>query len=113
MTRYGKVIALRDEKVTEYLELHRAVWPPVDEMKQKCHIHNFTIFIQKLPDGKHYLFMYFEYVGSNYAADMAKMAADPITQAWWKLTEPCQERLPGTPEGEWWLDMEEVCHYDG
>ena len=27
----------------------------------------------------------------DFAADMARMAADPETQRWWKLTEPCQE----------------------
>jgi uroporphyrinogen decarboxylase len=29
------------------------------------------------------LFAYFEYHGTDYAADMAKMAADPKTQEWW------------------------------
>jgi L-rhamnose mutarotase len=113
MKRYGKVIALRPEKLTEYLELHKAVWPEVDAMKTVCNMQNFTIFIKQLPDQRHYLFMYFEYVGSDYAADMQTMAADPITQQWWALTEPCQERLPGTPDGELWADMEEVCHFDG
>jgi L-rhamnose mutarotase len=113
MRRFGKVIGLRTERMAEYLEMHRAVWPEVDAMKTVCHMQNFTIFHQALPDGKHYLFMYFEYTGDDYAADMQRMAADPITQQWWALTEPCQERLPGTPAGEWWQDMAEVCHFNG
>ena len=40
------------------------------------------------------LFAYFEYVGDDFAADMAKMAADPMTQDWWKFTDPLQEPLP-------------------
>jgi L-rhamnose mutarotase len=63
-----------------------------------------------MPDGKHYLFMYFEYVGDDYEADMKKMAADPTTQRWWKLTDPCQEPLADRVPGEWWSDMEELCH---
>ena len=65
-----------------------------------------------LPDGKHYLFSYFEYVGSDFAADMAAMAADPRTQEWWKITDPCQEPLPDRAEGEWWAAAEEVFHVD-
>ena len=112
MQRFGKVIGLRTERVDEYLEMHREVWPEVYAQQIRCHLQNFTIFHQQLPDGKHYLFMYLEYVGSDYTADMKKMAQDPTTQKWWRLTEPCQERLPGTPEGEWWQEMTEVCHHD-
>ena len=43
---------------------------------------------------------------------MEKMAADPTTQAWWKLTEPCQEPLQNRAEGEWWASMEEFFHLD-
>ena len=34
----------------------------------------------------------------------------PATRRWWALTDPCQERLPGTPEGEQWLPLPEVWH---
>lgn len=58
------------------------------------------------------LFSYFEYVGDDYDADMAKMAADPATQKWWSVQEPLQTRLPGTPEEEQWLPIAEVFHHD-
>jgi len=32
--------------------------------------------------GKYCLSSYFEYVGNDFEADMAKMAADPTTQEW-------------------------------
>ena len=50
--------------------------------------------------------------GEDFAADMAKMAADPTTQEWWELTNPCQEPPPTRKEGEWWAEMEEVFHLD-
>ena len=40
------------------------------------------------------LFAYFEYVGDDFAADMARMAADPIIQAMVALTDAMQEPYP-------------------
>ena len=112
MKRYGWVIGLREEKIDEYKKLHAAVWPEVLGMIKQCNINNYSIYLRKLPDGKSYLFSYLEYTGSDFAADMAKMAADPMTQKWWEVCEPCQEPLSDKAEGEWWADMEEVFHYD-
>jgi L-rhamnose mutarotase len=112
MKRYGSIIGVRVEKIDEYKKLHAAVWPDVLKMIRKCHIRNYSIYLRKLPDGKHYLFSYFEYVGKDFAGDMAKMAADPTTQKWWAVCKPCQDPLPDRKEGEWWSDMEEVFHYD-
>ncbi len=112
MQRYGSVIGLRAGKLEEYKRLHAAVWPDVLAMIRKCNIRNYSIYLRKLPDGKHYLFSYMEYVGDDFAADMAAMAADPKTQEWWAVCKPCQEPLPDRPEGEWWAPMEEVFHCD-
>ena len=111
MKRYGSVVVLRPEKVSEYLRLHAAVWPEVLRMIKACNIRNYSIYETEL-DGKMYLFSYFEYVGNDFAADMAKMAADPKTQEWWRECVPCQIRLPGTPEGEHWKVIPEVYHLD-
>jgi L-rhamnose mutarotase len=110
--RYGKVIGVKAEKLEEYKRLHANVWPAVYGMIRECNMRNFSIFLRKLPDGNHYLFMYFEYVGDDYDADMRKMAADATTQQWWKLTDPCQEPLANHAPGEWWSEMELVCHND-
>lgn len=107
MQRYGSVIKVKPEKLDEYKQLHAAVWPAVLDMIAACHIRNYSIYLK---DG--YLFSYFEYTGDDFAADMAKMAADPITQDWWKVTDPCQEPLPTRKAGEWWASMEEVFHVD-
>lgn len=112
MQRYGSVIGVKEEKIPYYKELHAAVWPDVLAMIKACNIDNYSIYLRKLPDGKYYLFSYFEYVGEDFAADAAKMAADPATQKWWDECMPCQEPLPDRAEGEWWADMEEVFHQD-
>jgi len=110
MKRYGMVIGLREDKIDEYRRLHQAVWPEVLEKIRECRIRNYSIFLRRLPDGRHYLFSYFEYTGDDFDADMARMAADPVTQEWWKLCGPCQIPLEDREEGEWWASMEEVFH---
>jgi L-rhamnose mutarotase len=103
--RYGMVIKVRPEKLEEYKRLHAKVWPAVLRTISECKIRNYSIYHK---DG--YLFSYFEYHGGDFGADMAKMAADPVTQEWWAVCEPCQEPLPTRAPGEWWANMEEVFH---
>lgn len=107
MKRYGSVIKIKPKKLEEYKKIHINIWPEVAKMITECNITNYSIYHK---DG--YLFSYFEYIGEDYKADMAKMAADPITQKWWDICKPMQEPLETKKEGEWWADMEEVFHQD-
>ena len=109
--RYGWVIELRPEKKDYYIKLHANTWPGVLQQTRKSNIRNYSIFLAEL-EGKLYLFSYFEYVGDDFEADMKAMAKDPVTQRWWKETDPCQKRLPGTPKGQQWLQIREVFHTD-
>ena len=108
MKRYGVMIGLRPEHYDEYKRLHAAVWQEVLVMIEKCNIRNYTIY--------HHgglLFGSYEYYGTDHAEDMAKMAADTATQQWWALMVPMQRQIEHTPEGEWWMPMEEIFHFDG
>jgi L-rhamnose mutarotase len=111
MQRYGSVIGVNEDKIDEYKRLHAAVWPDVLAMIEACNIRNYSIYMRRLPDGNFYLFSYFEYVGGDFEADMARMAADPTTQRWWEHCKPCQAPLLDRAEGEWWADMDEVFHW--
>lgn len=112
MKHYGGVVQVKEGKLDEYVRLHANVWPEVLRMIKACHIQNYSIYLRKLPDGKHYLFSYFEYAGQDFDADMAKMAADETTQKWWAVCKPCHEPFADRAEGEWWAGMEEVFHLD-
>lgn len=112
MKRFGSVITLRPEKMEEYKRLHVAVWPDVLKILKACHVQNYSIYLRKLPDGQFYLFSYFEYAGNNFAADMARLAADPATQQWWAVCKPCHEPFADRQPDEWWASMEEVFHCD-
>jgi L-rhamnose mutarotase len=107
MKRYGSVIKVKPEAIEEYRRYHAAVWPAVLERIRKCNIRNYSIFLKD-----DFLFGYFEYHGSDYKADMAKMAADPKTQEWWAVMMPMQRPLETRNPGEWWAEMEEVFHVD-
>lgn len=107
MKRVGSLIGVNLEKLEEYKTLHAAVWPKVLEKIKLCNIRNYSIYYR---NGM--LYSYYEYVGEDYEADMAQMAADPVTQEWWKLCGPCQVPLPDRKMGEWWAEMEEVFHCD-
>lgn len=112
MQRFGSVIGIREDHIPEYRRLHAAAWPAVLEMIRRCNIRNYSIYLRRMPDGRFYLFSYFEYTGADFQADMARMAADPTTQEWWKLCKPCQQPLDDRAPGEWWASAEEVFHCD-
>ncbi|MCL2165154.1 MAG: L-rhamnose mutarotase [Oscillospiraceae bacterium] len=105
MKRYAQVIGVRPEKLDYYKELHANAWSDVLKMIEECNIRNYSIFVYN-----NLLFAYFEYIGNDYDADMAKMAADPTTQKWWDECGPCQAPVEGRPKGAWWMDIEEVFH---
>jgi len=105
MKRYGQVIRVKPEKLDYYKELHANPWPCVLEMIHACHIQNYSIFLLE----ENTLFAYYEYTGDDYAADMARMAADPCIKAWWAETDACQESLSADP-AEWWLTLPEIFH---
>ena len=109
MERIGQIIHLKPETIAEYKRLHADVWPSVLKTIAACNIRNYSIFLK---EPENLLFAYFEYHGTDYAADMEKMAADPETQRWWKLCGPMQEPLETRQEGEWWAMMEPVFYTD-
>ena len=106
--RYAMVTGLKPEKEQYYRELHAKPWPSVMAKIEESNIREFSIHRVEI-GGRPYLFAYFEYVGDDFDADMAKMAADPETQRWWKETDPCQRPLPeAAKKGEIWTMAEEV-----
>lgn len=111
MERYGSVIGVKKERLDEYLMLHENVWPEVEDKMFECNIRNFTIFKRQLPDGNPYLFCYLEYVGTDYAADMQRIAEHERTQEWWSLCKPCMQPFEDRAVDEWWASMEEVVHH--
>jgi L-rhamnose mutarotase len=98
--RYGSSIGVKKEFEERYIILHKHTFSGVLERIHKSNIRNYSIFLH---DG--ILFSHFEYIGSDFKADMEAIA-DETTKEWWKLTDPMQEPLQNRKEGEWWSSMD-------
>ena len=109
MKRYGWVIGVKEEKLDEYKKLHAAVWPEVLSMIKDSNLQNYSIYLRQLPDGKYYLFSYFEYTGDDFEADMAKLDKHPRNIEWLKICDPMQNPLEGY---DGWAEMEQVYFND-
>ncbi|MDA8291952.1 MAG: L-rhamnose mutarotase [Actinomycetota bacterium] len=105
--RVASVIGLADEHAEKYVLEHRAVWPEVLDALRRANVTNYSIY-------RHgdLLFSYLEYRGSDYEADMARLAEDEPTQRWWSVMMPMQRTLRSDPDAPWWTDLEELFHLD-
>ncbi len=101
--RVGMVVGLKPEMINESKRLHADSHPGVRDLLEKYHMHNFNIFLQKMPDGKWYEFGYYEYTGDDFEGDVAKMNAEPRIIEWLKQCDPMQNPLPGNDS---WAEME-------
>jgi L-rhamnose mutarotase len=109
MERMAMVIGIKPGDIPEYKRLHAETWPEILAMISACHIRNYSIYLR---EPENLLFGYWEYHGTDFAADAAKMAADPKTQDWWDICMPMQAPLDTRAEGDWWAMMQEVFHHD-
>jgi L-rhamnose mutarotase len=105
--RFGNVVRIAPEQLDTYRALHRALWPVVQDTLQRCHIRHYAVYHK---DG--WLFSSYEYHGSDHAADMARMHADPAARQWWALTMPLHEPVDQEPPSAWWAAMDEVFRQD-
>jgi len=117
---HGGLIKVRPECLDQYLQLHDRTWEQVLSRMYESNIRDFTIWFH---DETNLLFSQFVYVGDDFDADMANIAADPIVRWWWSFCEPCQEPFhwsgpppsqggggdPARP-GEWWAPLRLATH---
>jgi len=109
MQRMAMMIGIKPETIAEYKRLHADAWPEILAMISRCNITNYSIYLR---EPENLLFGYWEYTGSDFAADAAIMAADPKTKEWWAICMPMQTPLDTRAEGEWWAMLPEVFHHD-
>ena len=102
----GMVVQLRDECEAEYRRLHADGNAGVRDLLEKYHLRRFSIFLQRMPDGKIYEFGTYTYLGSDFARDMALLDAEPRNKDWLAVCDPMQTSI--TPGGKGWTIMEPV-----
>lgn len=107
--RVGMVIGIKPDQIEEYKRLHADDYPGVRDLLTRANMHNFSIFMHTVEDGKPYLFGYYEYTGDNFEADMDWLAKQPRNKEWLTVTDAMQIPLKGE---DGWAVMEEVYHND-
>lgn len=84
MKRFTLHSDFKPEKVDDYVRLHTQPWPELMQLLESCHIHHYSISIRGTE-----VFTYYEYTGSDYAADMERMDDSAVMQRWWQYSKPC------------------------
>jgi L-rhamnose mutarotase len=107
MKRLAQVVRVRPEAIDAYERIHRDVPYAVLDRLRASHVTNYSIYRYGT-----LLIAYLEYLGDDLEGDLAAIAADPATQAWWRITEPQQEPVPERAPGSWWHVIPEVFHLD-
>ncbi|MBI4921441.1 MAG: L-rhamnose mutarotase [Devosia nanyangense] len=109
MQRMAMVIGVRPDRLAEYRALHAEPWPEMNAALAAANIRNYSIFLR---EPENLLFGYWEYTGTDYAADMTLLGEQSVTRRWLALTDPCQARLTSAADGEWWSMLPEMFHLD-
>jgi len=98
---------VRQDKLEEYKEHHKAVWPKMLDALRRSGWHNYSIFARE--DGL--LFGYFETSKSLQAAQ-ASMNKKEINAKWQEFMAPYFENLGGLHPDEDMVELEEIFHLD-
>ena len=107
MKRVGFIFKVRQDKLEEYKEHHKAVWPKMLDALRRTGWHNYSIFARQ--DGL--LFGYFETPGGLQAAQAA-MSREEINVKWQDFMAPYFENLGGLHPDEGMVELEEIFHLD-
>jgi L-rhamnose mutarotase len=107
MKRVGFIFKVRQDKLEEYKERHKTVWPEMLDALRRTGWHNYSIFARE--DGL--LFGYFETPESLQAAQ-AGMSKEEINAKWQEFMAPYFEDLGGLHPDEGMVELEEIFHLD-
>ena len=102
MERVCFLSKVRPEKLAEYKERHKAVWPEMLEALRETGWHNYSLFLRD--DGL--LVGYFE--TPDYQSALAGMAKREVNLRWQRDMAPFFDNLGGQRPDEGFLRLEEV-----
>jgi L-rhamnose mutarotase len=105
MRRIGFQFKVRPDKLAEYKEQHRNVWPEMLIALRDAGWHNYTLFLRK--DGL--IFGYFE-TEESLAAAQAKMSGEAINTRWQDFMSGFMD-ANARPD-ETFVELEEYFHLD-
>jgi L-rhamnose mutarotase len=107
MKRVGFILKIRQDKIEEYKQHHKVVWPEMLDALRRTGWHNYSLFMRD--DGL--LFGYFE-TPESFQAALAGMTKEEINAKWQDFMAPYLENLSGAHADESMVQLEEVFHLD-
>lgn len=107
MKRVGFLLKVKPDKIQEYKERHKSVWPEMLDALRRTGWHNYSLFLRE--DGL--LFGYFE-TPESFDAALAGMAKEEVNARWQESMAPFFENLGGAHADESMQPLEEVFHLD-
>lgn len=106
MTRVGFCFKVKPDRISEYRERHRTVWPEMLAALRETGWHNYSLFLRD--DGL--IFGYLE--TEDFQQALAGMAGREINLRWQRDMAPFFENLEGRRPDQGMLLLEEVFHLD-
>jgi L-rhamnose mutarotase len=107
MKRIGFLLKVKPEKLEEYKQHHRNVWPEMVAALRRTGWGNYTLFLRS--DGM--LFGYFE-TPKSFQTALDGMTKEEINAKWQDLMKPYFEALGGDRPDQSMLELEEIFHMD-
>lgn len=107
MKRVAFVLKVKKDKMDEYIEHHKHVWPEMLQALRESGWHNYSLFIRE--DGL--LFGYFE-TEESLAVAQAKMAAREVNTRWQQFMAPYFESPNNARPDEMFEELTEIFHLD-
>ncbi|NOZ30090.1 MAG: L-rhamnose mutarotase [Chloroflexi bacterium] len=106
MERVAFVLKVRADRIEEYKERHKHVWPEMLQALREAGWRNYSLFMRE--DGL--LFGYLE--TEDFDRALAAMAEQDVNARWQAEMAPFFERLEGQRPDEGLIRLEEVFHLD-
>lgn len=107
MKRMAMLLKIKEGKKDDYIDIHKNVWPEIIEALKQANISNNSTFVNE-----NLLFMYLEYMGSDFESDWKKYGENPKVIEWFSILknylEPYEQPVPPLK----WSILEEAFHLD-
>jgi L-rhamnose mutarotase len=107
MKRVGFVLKVKREKIAEYREHHKKVWPEMLRALERAGWHNYSLYMRT--DGT-----LFGYVETPHGLDAARaaMAQEEVNARGQSFMSPFFEAPEGSAPDQMMQELEEVFHLD-
>jgi len=106
MQRIGFVLKVKADRLEEYKQRHKQVWPEMLDALRETGWHNYSLFLRE--DGL--LFGYLE--TPDFEKALAGMAVKEVNARWQAAMSPYFEALEGRRPDEGMFQLEEVFHLE-